>query len=177
MRTAMHKPQLDNEDLQQIHLDDLEEMDLRWNIAILTMRAKRFLKNTRRKLNMANKERIGFDKSKVECFNCHKRGHFARDYRAPRNQDSMNMEPTKRTVPVEETTSNALCKTGLGYNVVPPPYTRNFMPPKPDLVYPSLDDFVEVNESVSESIVEKPTVETNEPKTARKENRAPIIKD
>ncbi|GKA72692.1 hypothetical protein Tco_0778908 [Tanacetum coccineum] len=60
-------PQLDNEDLQQIHPDDLEEMDLRWNI-MLTMRARRFLKNTGRKLDMANKERIGFDKSKVECF-------------------------------------------------------------------------------------------------------------
>ncbi|GJR85401.1 ribonuclease H-like domain-containing protein [Tanacetum coccineum] len=69
------------------------------------------------------------------------------------------------------------CKTGLGYNVVPPPYTGNFMPPKSDLVYPSLDDFVDVNESVSESIVEKPTVETNEPETSRKENGAPIIKD
>ncbi|GKG17749.1 hypothetical protein Tco_0372047, partial [Tanacetum coccineum] len=67
-------PQLDNEDLQQIHPDDLEEMDFRWNIAMLTMRARRFLKNTGRKLDMANKERIGFDKSKVECFNCHKRG-------------------------------------------------------------------------------------------------------
>ncbi|GJY81816.1 hypothetical protein Tco_0494567 [Tanacetum coccineum] len=67
------------------------------------------------------------------------------------------------------------CKTGLGYNAVPPPYTGNFMPPKPDLVYP--DDFVDVNESVSESVVEKPTVESNEPKTARKENKALIIKD
>ncbi|GJZ35981.1 hypothetical protein Tco_0581798 [Tanacetum coccineum] len=69
------------------------------------------------------------------------------------------------------------CKIGLGYNVVPPPYTRNFMPPKSDLVYPSLDDFVDVNESASESVVEKPIVETNEPKTARKEDGAPIIKD
>ncbi|GJZ35494.1 hypothetical protein Tco_0581311 [Tanacetum coccineum] len=69
------------------------------------------------------------------------------------------------------------CKTGLGYNAVPPPYTGNFMPPKSDLVYPSLDDFVEVNESVSESVVEKPTVETNEPKNDRKEDGAPIIKD
>ncbi|GJV92117.1 ribonuclease H-like domain-containing protein [Tanacetum coccineum] len=69
------------------------------------------------------------------------------------------------------------CKTGLGYNAVPPPYTRNFMPPKSDLVYPSLDDFVDVNESVSKPVVEKPTVETNEPKTARKENGAPIIED
>ncbi|GJS56845.1 hypothetical protein Tco_0651629 [Tanacetum coccineum] len=69
------------------------------------------------------------------------------------------------------------CKTGLGYNVLPPPYTRNFMPPKSNLVYPSLDDFIEVNESVSESVVEKPTVETNEPKNARKENGSPIIED
>ncbi|GJU83386.1 ribonuclease H-like domain-containing protein [Tanacetum coccineum] len=68
-------------------------------------------------------------------------------------------------------------KTGLGYNAVPPPYTRNFMPPKSDLVYHSLDDFVDVNESVSESVVKKPTVETNEPETFRKENEAPIIKD
>ncbi|GJZ38957.1 putative ribonuclease H-like domain-containing protein [Tanacetum coccineum] len=67
------------------------------------------------------------------------------------------------------------CKTELGYNVVPPPYTRNFMLPKHDLVYHSLDDFIEVNKSASEFVVEKPTVETNEPKNARKENRAPII--
>ncbi|GJR91902.1 reverse transcriptase domain-containing protein [Tanacetum coccineum] len=93
-------------------------MDLRWNIAMLTMRARRFLKNTGRKLDMANKERIGFDKSKVECFNCHKRGHFARECRAPRNQDSRNREPTRRTVPVEETTSNALVSQcdGFGYD-------------------------------------------------------------
>ncbi|GKA97652.1 hypothetical protein Tco_0825546, partial [Tanacetum coccineum] len=68
-------------------------------------------------------------------------------------------------------------KGRLGYNAVPPPYTGNFMPPKHDLVYPSLDDFVEVNKSASESVVEKPTVETNEPTNARKENRALIIED
>ncbi|GKA18845.1 hypothetical protein Tco_0698760, partial [Tanacetum coccineum] len=79
-------PQLDNEKLQQINPDDLEEMDLRWNIAMLTMRAKRFLKNTKRKLDMTNKERI----------------------RAPRNQDSKNREPTRKIVPVKATTSNAL---------------------------------------------------------------------
>nr|GEV62699.1 transposase, Ptta/En/Spm, transposase, Tnp1/En/Spm-like protein [Tanacetum cinerariifolium] len=43
-------------------------------------------------------------------------------------------------------------KTGLRYNVVPPPYTGNFMPQKPDLVYPSLDDFVD-NESASEKFL------------------------
>ncbi|GJT55874.1 ribonuclease H-like domain-containing protein [Tanacetum coccineum] len=110
--------QLDNEDLQQINPDDLEEIYLRWNIVMLTMRARRFLKNTGRKLDMANKERIRYDKSKVECFNCYKRGHFAREYKAPGNQDNRNREPTRRTVPVEETTSNALVSQcdGFGYN-------------------------------------------------------------
>nr|GEZ19217.1 hypothetical protein [Tanacetum cinerariifolium] len=79
---------------------------------------KRFLKNTRRKLDMANKERIRFDKSKVECFNCHKREHFVRECKAPRNQERRNKEPTRRTMPVEETTSNALVFQcyGFGYD-------------------------------------------------------------
>nr|GEZ44265.1 ribonuclease H-like domain-containing protein [Tanacetum cinerariifolium] len=62
-----NNPQLDNEDLQQIHPDDLEEMDLRWQIAMLTMRAGRFLKNTKRKFYFNGNEIIGFDKSKVKC--------------------------------------------------------------------------------------------------------------
>ncbi|GJS82267.1 retrovirus-related pol polyprotein from transposon TNT 1-94 [Tanacetum coccineum] len=69
-----NSPQLDNEDLQQINLDDLEEMDLRWQMAMLTMRARRFLKNTGRKITVNGTETIGFDKSKVKCYNCHKRG-------------------------------------------------------------------------------------------------------
>ncbi|GJX55809.1 putative ribonuclease H-like domain-containing protein [Tanacetum coccineum] len=73
-----NSPQLVHEDLQQIHPDDIEEMDLRWQMAMLTMRARRFLKNTGRKLTVNGNETIGFDKSKVECYNCHKRGHFAR---------------------------------------------------------------------------------------------------
>ncbi|GKF90205.1 ribonuclease H-like domain-containing protein, partial [Tanacetum coccineum] len=85
---------------------------------MLTMRARRFLKNTGRKLDMDNKERIGFDKSKVECFNCHKRGHFTRKCMTPRNQDNRNNEPTRRIVPIEETTSNALVSQydGFGYD-------------------------------------------------------------
>ncbi|GJS46141.1 hypothetical protein Tco_0596262 [Tanacetum coccineum] len=46
-----NSPQLNNEDLQQIHPYDLEEMDLWWKMSMLTMRARRFLKNTGRKLN------------------------------------------------------------------------------------------------------------------------------
>ncbi|GJU87495.1 hypothetical protein Tco_1295041 [Tanacetum coccineum] len=56
-----NSPQLDNEDLQQIHTDDLEEMYLRWLMAMLTMRARRFLKNTRRKLTVNGNETIGVE--------------------------------------------------------------------------------------------------------------------
>ncbi|GJU43089.1 hypothetical protein Tco_1200355 [Tanacetum coccineum] len=69
-----NSPQLAHEDLQQIHPDNIEEMDLRWQMAMLTMRARRFLKNIGRKLPVNGNETIGFDKSKVECYNCHKRG-------------------------------------------------------------------------------------------------------
>ncbi|GKD56035.1 hypothetical protein Tco_1289422 [Tanacetum coccineum] len=110
-----NSPQLVHENLQQIHPDDMEEMDLRWQIAMLTMRARRFLKNTGRKITVNGNETIGFDKSKVGCYNCHKRRHFAREYRAPRNQDNKNKESLRRSVPVETSISTALVSCdGLG---------------------------------------------------------------
>ncbi|GKD39866.1 hypothetical protein Tco_1260073 [Tanacetum coccineum] len=70
-----NSPQLVHEDLQQIHPDDIEEMDLRWQMAMLTMRARR----------------------------------------APRNQDNKNKESSRRSVPVETSTSTALVSCdGLG---------------------------------------------------------------
>ncbi|GJT70821.1 retrovirus-related pol polyprotein from transposon TNT 1-94 [Tanacetum coccineum] len=181
-----NSPQLDNEDLQQIHPDDLEEMDLRWQMAMLTIRARRFFKHTGRKFFVNGTETIGFDKSNVECYNCHKRGHFTRECRAPRNQENRNRENTRRVVPVETTTSNALVScdvSGLGYNAVPPHYTRNFMPTKPDLSLYGLEEFM--NEPiVSEPTVKKPVVETSEakasadkPKIVRKKFGTPLIED
>ncbi|GJV09190.1 hypothetical protein Tco_1346846 [Tanacetum coccineum] len=124
-------------------------------MAMLTMRARRFLKNTRRKLIVNGNETIGFDKSKVECYNYHKRGHFAREFRTPRNQENRNRENTRRDVPVEE-----------------------HYAPKLNLSFSGLEEFT------SEPIVIKPIVEKSEakagetkPKTVSKNNGALIIKD
>nr|GEU62296.1 hypothetical protein [Tanacetum cinerariifolium] len=108
-------PQLAHEDLEQIHPDDMEEIDLRWKMAMLTMRVIRFLKKTRRKLTVNGNEILGFDMSKVECYNCHKRRHFARECRAPRNQDNKHKENTRRNVLVETPASTDLVSCdGLG---------------------------------------------------------------
>ncbi|GKB38381.1 ribonuclease H-like domain-containing protein [Tanacetum coccineum] len=81
-------PQLDHEDLEQLDEYDLEEMDLKWQVAMILMRMKKFYKKTGRKLQFDANEPVGFDKTKVECYNCHKTCHFARECRIKGNQDS-----------------------------------------------------------------------------------------
>nr|GEW15582.1 hypothetical protein [Tanacetum cinerariifolium] len=67
------------------------------------------------KLIVYGNEKIGFDMSNVECNNCHKRGHFAQECRAPRNQDNKHKESSRRSVPVETSNSTALMSCdGLG---------------------------------------------------------------
>nr|GEU57621.1 hypothetical protein [Tanacetum cinerariifolium] len=158
--------QLAHEDLEQIYPDDMKEMDLIWQMAMLTIRAKRFLKKTGKKLTVNGNETLGFDMSKVECYNYHKKGHFARECRAPRNQDNKHKESTKRSVPVKTPASRALvsCDGLDGYD------WRNFMPPKSDLSYTSLDELA--NKTVSDDEEENMT----QPKIVKKTVRPSIVK-
>ncbi|GJZ15489.1 putative ribonuclease H-like domain-containing protein, partial [Tanacetum coccineum] len=108
-----------HEDLEQIHKDDLEAMDLKWQLALLSMRTRKFFQKTSRKITINGSDTTGYDKSKVECFNYHKLGHFARECRGLRNQDnrSRNQDSSRRTINVEEISSKAmLAIDGAGFD-------------------------------------------------------------
>nr|GEW29487.1 ribonuclease H-like domain-containing protein [Tanacetum cinerariifolium] len=200
--------------LLNIDSDDLQEMDQKWQMDMLIMRAKRFLQRTRRNLRANGPTSLGFDMSKVKCYNCHRKGHFARECRSPKDSRRNGVaEPQRRSVPVETSTSNALVSQCDGvrsydwsfqaeeepaimllwlshlralllimrfqpsdrYHVVPPPYTRTFMPPKPDLVFTTAPTAVETDHSaftvqLSPTKPEQDLSHTNRPTT-------PIIGD
>nr|GEX37488.1 hypothetical protein [Tanacetum cinerariifolium] len=132
-------------------------MDLKWKMAMLTMRARRFLNKTGRKIGTNGSETIGFDTTKIECDNCHKRGHFARKCRAPK--ENRNREHVRRNVTLETIDAKVLvAQDGIG----------NFMPPKPDLILADVDEYV-----VSESVTSVPTVAKNEAKTTNEQVKTP----
>ncbi|GJR51392.1 ribonuclease H-like domain-containing protein [Tanacetum coccineum] len=109
-------PPLDNEDLQQIDQDDLEELDIRWQVAMLTVRVQRFIQKTGRNLDFKGKQPVTFDKSKVECYNCHRKGHFAKECKSGRNQGKRSYgDNGRRNATTNEPSSQALvAQDGLG---------------------------------------------------------------
>nr|GEU89953.1 retrovirus-related Pol polyprotein from transposon TNT 1-94 [Tanacetum cinerariifolium] len=158
--------------LPNIDSDDLEEMDLKWQMAMLIMRARRFLQRTGRNLRANGPTSLGFDMSKVKCYIFYKKGHFAKECRSPKDSRRNGVaEPQKRSLPVETSTSNALVSQcdGVGSyewsfqaEEKPANYAlidflslnsssdnesdkRTFMPPKPDLVFNTASTAVETD--------------------------------
>nr|GEZ50431.1 hypothetical protein [Tanacetum cinerariifolium] len=87
--TQSHGSQIKYEDITKIDEDDIEEIDIKWNMALLSMMADRFWKKT---------------------------GHFARECRAPRSQDRGKRENYKQGSKVEEPAPKALMAIdGIGW--------------------------------------------------------------
>nr|GFB16052.1 hypothetical protein [Tanacetum cinerariifolium] len=137
-------PRLDNEDLKQIDVDDIEEMDLRWQMAMLTIRSRRFLQKTGRNLGDNGPTSMGFDMSKVECYNCHRKGHFARECRSPKN--SRRNESDCESCPPSSLYDRV--QPSAGYHDVPLLTIGTFMPPKPYLVFHTTPIAIETDHSV-----------------------------
>ncbi|GJR25562.1 putative ribonuclease H-like domain-containing protein [Tanacetum coccineum] len=82
------------QDLEQIHEDDLEAMDLKWHLSLLSMREKRYFQRTGKKIFINVNDTVGYDKSKF------------------RNQDN-----TRKHGNNEDTSSNVmLAIDGVGFD-------------------------------------------------------------
>ncbi|GJV54808.1 ribonuclease H-like domain-containing protein [Tanacetum coccineum] len=109
--------QIKYKDITQIDKDNIEEMDIKWNLALLSMKADRFWKKTGKKITIQGSDVARFDKSKVECFNCHKMGYFPRECRAPRSQDRGKRESYRKDPKVEEPAPKVLMAIdGIGWD-------------------------------------------------------------
>nr|GEX21510.1 putative ribonuclease H-like domain-containing protein [Tanacetum cinerariifolium] len=80
--------QLMHEDLEQIHEDDLEEIDLKWQLSLLSMKAKRFFQKTGNKITINGSDTTGYGKAKEN---------------RTRNQDT-----TRKTIHVKDTSSKVM---------------------------------------------------------------------
>nr|GEW05187.1 hypothetical protein [Tanacetum cinerariifolium] len=161
--------------LSQIHPYDMEEIALRWKMAILTMRARRFLKNTGRKLTVNGNETIGFDKSKVECYNFYKRRHFARECRASRNQDNKNKESSKGAEEGPNFVIMAFSFLSSDSKFVNKPVVENYKvmsSEKEPKVVRKYDDAPRIKEWVSDGEEE----DVSQPKIEKKTFRPSIVK-
>nr|GEZ83817.1 hypothetical protein [Tanacetum cinerariifolium] len=81
------------------------------------LRFNKFWKKPGKKITIQGSDVAGFDKSKVECFNCYKMGHFAGECRAPRSQDKGKRESYKQSPKEEEPAPKALMAIdGIGWD-------------------------------------------------------------
>nr|GEY90182.1 hypothetical protein [Tanacetum cinerariifolium] len=195
--------QSDNEDLEKINTKELEEMDLKWQVAMITMKGNRSADNERRVVSVENPASALVVQDGL--------GGYDWSYQAEEgptdfvlmahSSDSTNSSNYRNEMPkceifktksdssvseIDEDNNQAKdrYKVRIGYHAVPPPYTGNYMPPRVNLSFAGLDDFVfmfkisETRTSVNEneSIASKSTEEIREePKTVR--SSASIIED
>nr|GEZ20485.1 ribonuclease H-like domain-containing protein [Tanacetum cinerariifolium] len=87
MEDVFHSFVAENEPTQQLAYEyfkqvdqlEMEELDIKWQMAMLSLRINKFQKKAGRKINFNNKDSARFDRRKARCYNCLQLGHFARE--------------------------------------------------------------------------------------------------
>nr|GEY87821.1 putative ribonuclease H-like domain-containing protein [Tanacetum cinerariifolium] len=168
-------------DINQIDEDDIEEMDIKWNMALLSMGANRYWKKTGKKIYIQGTDVAGFDKSKVECFNCHNMGHFARwDWSYMENEEENHALVADEEAPTEfalmaksrlsqvksrivefKNQEIKFCEKirGLEFKCCPPPPAQVYSPPKKDMSWTGLPEFAD--DTITDYTRPSPSIESN----------------
>ncbi|GJU50985.1 ribonuclease H-like domain-containing protein [Tanacetum coccineum] len=168
--------QLDNEDLKQIDPDDLEEMDLKWQMAMLKIRARRFLKKTGRNLGSSSSSNSDTEDIKILKLDILLRDNALTELRKKFKKTEKEIDDLKLTLEKFENLSKNLSKlleiqvsdkfkTGVGFD----------SQVLDSQMFGSQDEYV-----FSESVTSVPAIATSEVKTSESKPKSvsePLIKD
>ncbi|KAJ0456285.1 hypothetical protein HanIR_Chr15g0760671 [Helianthus annuus] len=141
------------EDMYQVDPNDMEEMDLKWQMAMITLRLKKFQYKTGKRLSLG---KAGFDKSKLKCYNFKNSGHFKMDSPLLKNENA-ETAPAKRPIATEGNDNST-------------PNTPKALVVE---VYDWAEEIVEAKEQVNKALMAKITSESVSSSSSFVEKQAP----
>ncbi|GKB24988.1 hypothetical protein Tco_0864389, partial [Tanacetum coccineum] len=143
-----------------------EEDDLKLKVENFEESSKNLTKLINSQITAKDKTGLGYDSqiNESELNNIYKN-----------KSEAIHSVFNSRESDVDDNPVNYRFKIGEGFHAVPLPYTRNYMPPRPDLSFAGLDESVFKSAVIKTSISKTSKDIVEKPKTVRPS--APIIED